>query len=286
MIRENLLILFLLLANNYLHANEAPQIVYRNEPIQVQLRVGSERRFVLTSAASVKVGIPESLRNKLSVTTIGSQIWLLANQSFESEKIIFQTPDAKIVLELSAAPIYPIGEPILLSSESDIISPQVSAADSNCDIGIVKLARYALQWAYAPRHLLSGNPCITAINYPKGLIDIMNCLRVNEAICGGGVVAKPIAAWRTAKLYATLLELKNTLQTSIALDPRAIAGNFKAAALAHHKLEAAHTAKSTTALVVIGDKPISRSIPKERWLDKWLDKPLAEKHTPDTVTSR
>ncbi len=276
--RENFFIFLMLLANNYLHAGEALQLVYRDEPIQVQLRVGSERRFMLKSAASVKVGIPESLRNKLSVTTIGSQVWLRANQSFEDQKIIFQIsdfkmadakmPNPKIILILSASYDEPPGAPVLLSTDPGIVASQVSVADSNCDIGMVALTRYALQWAYAPRRLLTGNPCITATDYPADLIDIMRCLRVNEPICGGGVLARPIAAWRTTELYATLLELKNTLQTTVALDPRAIVGNFKAAALAHSKLEPANTAKSVTALVVIGDKPLRRSIPESRWLDK------------------
>ena len=277
--RENFFILLLLLANNYLHAGEALQIVYRDEPIEVQLRVGSERRFMLKSAASVKVGIPQSLRNKLSVTTIGSQVWLRANQSFEDQKIIFQQsdvkmadakiPETKMVLILSAGYDDPPGAPVLLSIDPGITAiSQVSVTDSNCNIGMVALARYALQWAYAPRRLLTGNPCITATDYPKGLIDIMSCLRVNEPICGGGVFARPIAAWRTSELYATLLELKNTLQTTIDLDPRAIVGNFKAAALAHSRLEPADTTKSVTALVVIGDKPLRRSIPETRWLNK------------------
>ena len=285
--RENFFIFLMLLANNYLHAGEALQIVYRDEPIQVQLRVGSERRFMLKSAASVKVGIPESLRNKLSVTTIGSQVWLRANQDFEDQKIIFQQSDAKmpetkmpkpkIVLILSASYDDPPGAPVLLSIDPGIAATsQVSVADSNCDIGMVALARYALQWAYAPRRLLTGNPCITATDYPADLIDIMRCLRVNEPICGGGVLARPIAAWRTTELYATLLELKNTLQTTVALDPRAIVGNFKAAALAHSKLEPADTAKSVTALVVIGDKPLRRSIPESRWLDR----ASADEHEP------
>ncbi len=271
--RENFFIFLLLLANNYLHAGETLQIVYKDEPIQVQLRVGSERRFMLKSAASVKVGIPRSLRNKLSVTTIGSQVWLLAEQSFEDQKIIFKTsdtemPDTKIVLILGAGYDDPPGEPILLSTDTGTATSQVEVADSNCDIGMVELARYALQWAYAPRRLLTGNPCITATDYPKDLLDIMRCLRVNEPICGGGVIAKPVAAWRTTQLYATLLELKNTLQTTVALDPRTIVGNFKAAALAHSKLEPANTEKSVTALVVIGNKPLRRSIPESRWLDR------------------
>ena len=271
--RENFFIFLLLLANNYLHADETLQLVYRDEPIQVQLRVGSERRFMLKSAASVKVGIPKSLHNKLSVTTIGSQVWLLAEQSFENQKIIFkisdtEMPETKMVLILGAGYDDPPGEPILLSSDTDTAISQVAVADSNCDIGMVELARYALQWAYAPRRLLTGNPCITATDYPEDLIDIMRCLRVNEPICGGGVFAKPIAAWRTTELYATLLELKNTLQTTVALDPRAIVGNFKAAALAHSKLEPANTEKSVTALVVIGNKPLRRSIPESRWLDR------------------
>ena len=276
--RENFFIFLVLLANNYLHAGEPLQIVYRDEPIQVQLRVGSERRFMLKSAASVKVGIPESLHDKLSVTTIGSQVWLLAEQSFEDQKIIFQQsytkianakmPDTKMVLIISAGYDALPGVPVLLSIDTDIATPMVSVADSNCDIGMVALARYALQWAYAPRRLLTSNPCITATDYPKDLIDIMSCLRVNEPICGGGVFARPIAAWRTTELYATLLELKNTLQTTVALDPRAIVGNFKAAALAHSKLAPANSAESVTALVVIGDKPLHRSIPKVRWLNK------------------
>ena len=267
MMRENFFIFLVLLANNYLHAGEPLQIVYRDEPVQVQLRVGSERRFMLKSATSVRVGIPESLRGKLSVTTIGSQVWLLALQSFEDQKIIFKTskakmPDTKIVLILSAGYDDPPGVPVLLSIDAGIAIPLVSVADSNCDIGMIALARYALQWAYAPRRLLTGNPCITATDYPKDLIDIMSCLRVNEPICGGGVFARPIAAWRTTKLYATLLELKNTLKTTVALDPRAIVGNFKAAALAHSKLAPANTAESVTALVVISDKPLRRSIPE------------------------
>ena len=270
MMRNYFIALVLLSVAHCLHASDAVRIVYRGEPIQVQLQVGHERRFVLVSQSSVKVGVPEFLRDKLSVTTIGSQVWLLARQNFDNEKIIFKTTDAKMVLEVSAAADYPPGENILLSTEANTVLSKTQVADQNCAIGMVTLVRYALQWAYAPRRLLRGNPCIRAVNYPKNMIDIMNCLRVNEAVCGGGVIARPIAAWRTADLYLSLLEVKNTLQTSVVLDPRAVAGDFKSAAFAHHRLAVANTGQSLTALVVVGDKPLSRSISKERWLDKTL----------------
>ena len=268
--RYYFIVLLVLSATHCLHASEASRIIYRGEPIQVQLQVGHERRFMLESQPFVKVGVPVSLRDKLSVTTIDSQVWLLANQNFEGEKIIFQTADTKMVLEVSAAQNYPPGETILLTTEANIALAKTLSVAKNCDIGMVALVRYALQWAYAPRRLLRSNPCIRAVNYPKNMVDIMKCLRVNEAICGGGVIARPLSAWRTADLYLSLLEVKNTLQTSVVLDPRAVAGDFKAAAFAHHRLAVANTGQSLTALVVVGDKPLSRSISKERWLDKTL----------------
>lgn len=270
-VRGYLIIFTLLGAINGVSADEASRMVYQNDPIKVQLKVGSERRIVLTSEQELKVGVPRALADKLTVTAIGSQVWLLANQAFADEKIILQTPSTKMVLELSAAVDYAAGETIVLSSKPDIsLSEAQTTGPGICDVGIVELVRYALQWAYAPRRLLNVNPCISAINYPQKLIGIMNCLRTNEPICGGGVVAKPIAAWRTTEHYASLLELKNTLQTSVALDPRAVVGDFKAAAFAHHKLEAVGTPRSVTALVVVGDKPLNRSISPQQWLDKKL----------------
>ena len=258
------ILIILLLATHCLYASDGSHIFYQGEPLQVQLQIG-QQRIVLVSESSVKVGIPESLRDKLSVTAIGSQIWLLANHNFDDEKVILRTPSAEMILTLSASANHSAGDTMFLSHGKDKLLS--SAHNKDCTIGMVALVRYALQWAYAPQRLLHRNPCISAINYPKDMIDIMSCLRVNEAVCGGGVTAKPIAAWRTTEFYASLLELKNTLQTAIILDPRSVAGDFIAVTLAHHKLEAVDNAQSVTALVVIGDKPLSRSIPKERWLD-------------------
>ena len=252
------------------YASESWSTPYQDKLIKVQLQIGHEQHLVAVSDTSIKVGIPESLGDKLSVTTIGAQVWLLAKQNFDNEKIIFKTPTSQIVLQLSASKSYPPGQTIYLNTHNNAGLANTQATTKNCDVGMVTLVRYALQWAYSPRRLLRHNPCINTIDYPKNLIAIMNCFTVNKAICGGGVVAKPIAAWRTTKLYISLLELKNTLQTSVFLDPRALAGNFKAATIAHHKLGAADSAQAVTALVVISDKPLQLSLPKERWLDNEL----------------
>ncbi|MBC6414486.1 MAG: DUF3438 family protein [Chromatiales bacterium] len=266
MMRGFFIALILLSASQCLSASEGSHIFYQHEPLQMQLQVGQEQHIILMSEPSVKVGMPASLRDKLSVTTIGSQVWLRADYSFADEKILLKTPSTQMILELSASVNYVAGETIYLSSGQDNLL--ADADNEDCAIGMVALVRYALQWAYAPHRLLNRNPCIRATNYPKDMIDIMRCLKINEAVCGGGVMAAPIAAWRTTEFYASLLELKNTLQTAITLDPRAIVGDFKAAAFAHHRLEAADSAQSVTALVVIGDKPLSRSIAKQRWLDR------------------
>jgi len=255
-----------------------PMHLGASEALQVRLQVGSERAFVWSSVPSIKVGIPPSLRNKLSATTIASQVWLLAQQPFANEKIIFRAADRQVVLVLSAAADYPAGDtvfldPLIANAASKAWPPPQTVTARGCNIGMVALARHALQWAYAPRRLLKDNPCISATAYRKGRVHIMNCLHNAAPTCGGGVVAQPIAAWRAAHLYASLLELQNTLETAVVLDPRALGGDFKAAAYAHHRLGAAGTAHSLTALLVISDRPLGLAIPQERWLN---DTPAAK----------
>ena len=96
----------------------------------------------------------------------------------------------------------------------------------------------------------------------------MSCRQPGEAVCGGGVIGIPIAAWRTGELYISLLEIKNRLKTTVKLDPRALIGSFKAAAFAHHELAPITSDGKTrpsaiTALVLIHKRPLMSSIPLE-----------------------
>ena len=247
---------------------EALRIAYQNRPIQVNLQIGSERHLMIEPEAPIRVGVPNTLQDKISVTTIAGQVWLLAKKEFSNEKIILQTPKHSLVLQLYAKHSYQAGAPIIFIVEDKRASEE-GASPSQCDVNFVNLARFAFQWAYAPRRLVKPHPCISPIAYPKKQLDLMRCLTVEAPLCGGGVIATPIAAWRSGSTYLSLLEVKNTLKTKIALDPRAVAGNFKAAAFAHHTLAPADVvAESITALVLISDMTLSESLSDARWLDE------------------
>ena len=264
----NFFLIFIFFVTSEVASAEALRIAYQDKPIQVNLQIGSERHLMIEPKAPIRVGVPSTLKGKISVTTIAGQVWLLAQKEFSNEKIILQTPKHSLVLQLYAKHNYQSGAPIIFIVEDKQASEGV-APSSQCDVNLVNLARYAFQWAYAPQRLVKPHPCIYPIAYPKKQLDLMRCLSAETPLCGGGVIATPIAAWRSGSTYLSLLEVKNTLKTKIVLDPRAVAGDFKAAAFAHHTLASADAAaESITALVLISDMTLSESLSDARWFDE------------------
>ena len=131
---------------------------------------------------------------------------------------------------------------------------------------LVEMTRHALQFAYAPQRLIKRSDCITPIAHAGRALDLMRC-RAETPICGGGVVATPIAAWRGGKYYLNLIEIENRLEREVLLDPRDVVGQFRAAAFAHHTLGPARTGlASLTSLVVISERPLMEAVQRSQWL--------------------
>lgn len=264
-------ILSLMVWHNPLVASDNPlRLVYKDKPIPINLRIGYERHFIIEPKMPIQVGIPDKFKHKISVTTIDGQVWLLAKERFSNAKVIFKSPQHRIVLVVDAEEDYEAGLAMILVVGSEQHYPGDSKTQQRlCDVNLVELARYAFQWAYAPERLIKNHPCIHPTSYPKRQLDLLNCLSFQALVCGGGVISTPVAAWRSGSHYLNLLEVQNTLKTTVELDPRTIAGDFKAAAFAHHRLAPVDTvAESVTALVLIGSRALSESVARERWLDE------------------
>jgi len=72
---------------------------------------------------------------------------------------------------------------------------------------------------------------------------------------GLSLQATPLASWQSGRLYVTAVELVNTSDQPVELDPRDLRGQWRAATFHHHRLLPFGSDADTTAVYLISDRP-------------------------------
>jgi integrating conjugative element protein (TIGR03749 family) len=124
--------------------------------------------------------------------------------------------------------------------------------DNNAEtqpISTVALVRFAFQQVYAPDRLIKP---VAGIHEAK----IKDARVIKHLFPGRGVLAKPLAQWRTPEgRYVTALYVRNTEQRIVELDPRQIrAGRgWSTASFLTGVLAPASNIGDSTTMVVVSD---------------------------------
>jgi integrating conjugative element protein (TIGR03749 family) len=269
------MLLFLSLLASFAKADTPPKrIAWKGDPIAIQLSVNNERRITFPDSKVVWADIKDSLKSKLTTQIVNNDVYWLAKGSFKTTRLtIGEEGSNKVYLfDVSASyaktnnqrvlvldghdpygthkKIVPVAKkkPASLSNDND----KKDSKPKRPTQGYASLIRFAATELYAPERLRIKTTSIgrTGVNNKP----VYHLLRHEIAN------TKPLAAWRSGKLFVTAIEVTNHTSHTIILDPRNIRGKWKAAAFQHGKLAEKGSLTDSTTLYLVSDKPFQRAI--------------------------
>lgn len=226
-------------------------------PLAVPLVVDQER--IVFIDRNVRVGVPSTVGDRLRVQSAGGAVYLRANAPIEPTRLQLQDADsgALILLDIAAEaaqegapPLEPVrivegsatparyGESTGDASEASSTTPR-----HETPLPVV-LTRFAAQNLYAPLRTVEAVPGIQRVNLHADMA--LDTLLPTESIH-----AKALVAWRLADLWVTAVRLSNYSPRWIALDPRALQGDFMTATFQHPNLGPRGTPEDTTVLYLV-----------------------------------
>lgn len=248
-----------LLALGLVSACRAVEILHwQRLPLAVPLVVGQER--VIFIDRNVRVGVPASLADHLRVQSAGGAIYLRPNAPIEPTRLALQDAanGALILLDIEAKPARPAQAPLEpVQIVIDPLPPHYGVHAATTDTGVpavphstpdtpvpVVLTRYAAQMLYAPLRTVEPVSGIDRVNLRRDLAldTLMPTLPVR---------ARALAAWRLDDTWVTAVHLSHTAPGWLALDPRALQGDFVAATFQHPDLGPAGESTDTTVLYLV-----------------------------------
>lgn len=247
------LLLFQTWANAASEATE--RIEWKKIPIQLDLKVGQERRIEFP--ASVRVGVPGNLQAMLRTQSVNGVVYLLAHQAFESARVLIRetTGDQIYLLDVVASNESLQNHPlqVFVKREGELDDSKTPANHNKVlpTFSYVELIRFAAQQLYAPTRLLRNRAGIVRTSLVRNPVDLVR---------GGAINARPLVAWRAGQYYLTAVQLSNRTRQPQVLDPRNLRGTWLAATFQHHRLLPAGDEADTTAVYLISARPFSVSL--------------------------
>jgi len=227
-------------------------VLWRKAPIRILLAAGKER--LVHFPGSVRVALPSSLASMLRVQSIHGTLYLHAKQPFATTRILVHThPEGPIyVLDLEAVEA---GTPPPALPDLEIVAqaPRALASGTNgrggqaSPQGYVTLTRFAAQTLHAPARLVPRAPGIVRVPVaPDPVVLVRHC----------EIRAVPVAAWRSGGVYVSAVRLTNLESRAVTLDPRALAGHWRAATFQRNRLQPKGDVLDTTTVYLVSDRPL------------------------------
>jgi integrating conjugative element protein (TIGR03749 family) len=238
-------------------SSEALEILrWERLPLTVSLVVGEER--VVFVDRNVRVGVPDTVNDRLRVQSAGGAIYLRANAPIEPSRLQLQDAEtgALILVDITAVPAAagaaPL-EPVRIvdttragkSGGHDADSPAAGSTQSIPATPVaVVLTRYAAQGLYAPLRTVA--PVRGIMSVP-----LRGNITIDTLLPGLAIRAKALAAWRLDDHWVTAVRLTHTAEGWLALDPRSLQGDFVAATFQHPTLGPAGESTDTTVVYLV-----------------------------------
>jgi len=252
-------------------------VVWDKEPIPVSLVLGQERQIVFPE--KIEVGVPRAFYPLLkTITSVDNRLFIEAAASFENRKILVKEVRTGInyVLVLSSEENMPAlpDTKIIVHKESQKPEIQERGAETLSGHNPVSqvnsypfLTRYVMQQLYAPQRLVKDHPSIQRISVERKSISGLFRCTMNSTACRS-VVATPIVSFRTDRLYATALKLRNISDFSVEVDPRLVKRNphdptslLASTAMHGRLLPARYGSRAETTLIILHSRPLREILP-------------------------
>jgi len=239
-------------------SSEALEILrWERLPLTVLLVVGEER--VVFVDRNVRVGVPDTVNDRLRVQSAGGAIYLRANAPIEPSRLQLQDAETGelILVDITAVPATagaPL-EPVRIvdttraatsgGHDRDADSHAADSTQSTAATPVaVILTRYAAQSLYAP--LRTVGPVHGIMSVP-----LRGNLTLDTLLPGLAIRAKALAAWRLDDHWVTAVRLTHTAEGWLSLDPRSLQGNFVAATFQHPTLGPVGESTDTTVVYLV-----------------------------------
>jgi integrating conjugative element protein (TIGR03749 family) len=238
------------------------RIVWRKEPIGLELTVGKERR--VDFPGPVKVGLPPQIESAVRVQSIAGTVYLLADSAFDPTRVMVRETESgrMYLLDVAASGDGGSGGPpveVYAGEESNTGRNRPTNDSIGQDTrppalpsyGYVTLTRFAAQQLYAPARLLKDLPGVVRVPIKRKKVSLVR---------GAAVTAEPLVAWRAGDLYLTAVKLANGTGRALTLDARTLRGDWLSAAFQHNRLLPKGDESDTTALYLISTRPFAASL--------------------------
>ena len=227
-------------------------------PLSVPLVVGEERVVFVDS--NVRVGVQAGVGDRLRVQSAGGAVYLKAGDALPPTRIQLQDVEsgALILLDVTAEAArdgQPPREAVRIVVEetagqrddrpagSAPGQPDAPASPPDTPIPVV-LIRHAAQSLYAPLRTVEPVAGVRRANLARDL-------SLDTLLPTLPVRARSLTAWRLDGTWVTAVALTNVSASRLDLDPRALQGDFVAAAFQHPDLGPAGDATDTTVVYLV-----------------------------------
>lgn len=232
-------------------AVQARQIMWTERPIALDIASDAETQLVLP--APVRVRVPAAHTGVLTVESFGRHVLLRPRAEIASARLVLQNLlDHSVILVDLSTRAGASAEPV------EILLP-APAADARSSTGVqgadrldprVALIRYAAREYYAP-HRLRGGLAATSQPVGNGKVDLLTM---------EGVEATPRASWFALQMHVTAVELRNTSEVALDLDPQRLQGAFDLAAFHSTRLLPVDHPFDRTLVFLVSQRPFAEAL--------------------------
>ena len=196
-------------------------VLWNKNPIAFAVAVGHRRRLSFSESVILKNKNPALTTDKVTVINNQGSLYITARQPFAPLLMPVWLPKAKIsvLIQLSGVPDFlkrPDIEVSLPSAKAHALPADYSTATLNA----VQSLRQSAQQFALPR--LRTASTMRALDFDARAVVSLYPVR--------GIVATPVAAWRSQGAYITAVRLANTTRYRLHLAPQFFRGDFQAVA--------------------------------------------------------
>ena len=234
-------------------ADDVLRIAWEKVPVPIELATGIER--IVHFPHPVTLGIPGTLQSKLRAQSLDGSLYLKAVAAFDASRVQVRTLGGGPVylLDIEAVDGAAPGPTVRIQAPgSSGATPGFDHATGASPNTYVSLTRFAARELYAPKRLTRTVSGISRIPVPGAPVALVR---------GGSVQAVPRIAWRAHGLYVTAVELTNRSTKTVALDARALRGDWRAATFQHNVLQARGQPADATMAYLVSTEALEHLVP-------------------------
>ena len=261
--RTYLISLLLLLTSSITLADETnlatppstQHILWNKTPISITVPVGEERLISFPEAIRINNADPNLTTDKIRLLNNNGTLYITANKAFKPVRLTvqLQRTGTAIFIDLSAdkeAADNPLSIVLPAKPNQSLLPTQSNR------INDVSLTRFAIAQLYPSLRLTQ---LVTGVDrLPMHTSKMVNLFYAQT------LLAFPLASWQGGRSYITAIELANTLDKPVALDPRHIIGNWQAAVFfPRNQLGKKGSSTSHTTCFLISQSPFQDALKQQ-----------------------